>query len=54
MTRPGWTPRAWTYLLDVNRFVLWYDLVHLGSDVWAADATVDVILNGADWRGMPA
>lgn len=46
------TPPAWMYPLDGNRFVPGYDPEHLGGDVWAADATIDVIRNEPEWRGM--
>lgn len=46
------TPPAWMYPLDGNRFVPGYDPEHLGGDVWAADAAIDVMRNEQDWRGM--
>lgn len=46
------TAPAWMYPLDGNRFVPGYDPAHLGGDVWAADAAIDVMRNEPDWRGM--
>jgi hypothetical protein len=46
------TPPAWMYPLDGNRFVPGYDPEHLGSDIWAADAAIDVIRHESEWRGM--
>jgi hypothetical protein len=46
------TPPAWMYPLDGNRFVPGYDREHLGGDVWAADAAIEVVRNEPDWGGM--
>jgi Type I phosphodiesterase / nucleotide pyrophosphatase len=40
------------YPLDTNRFVPGFDEDHLGGDVWAADAAINVIEKTSNWRGM--
>jgi hypothetical protein len=45
------TPPAWMYPLDGNRFVPGFDPVHLGGDVWVADAGMEM-MGREDWSGM--
>ncbi len=40
------------YPLDSDRYVTGKDPAHLGGDVWAADAAVEVMRNEASWNGI--
>ena len=40
------------YPLDGDRFVPGFDPAHIGGDNWSADATIRVIENEPDWRGL--
>jgi hypothetical protein len=46
------TPPAWMYPLDGNRWVPGRDPDHLGGDVWAADAAIEIMRNEPDWGGL--
>jgi hypothetical protein len=45
------TPPAWMYPLDGNRFVPGRDPLHLGGDVWVADAGM-AMMERENWSGM--
>jgi len=40
------------YPLDSDRYVPGHDPAHLGGDVWAADAAIDIMRHEADWNGI--
>lgn len=45
------TDPAWLYPLDGNRYVPGFDQDHLGGDVWAADAAMNMMAQ-ENWSGM--
>ena len=46
------TSPAWMYPADGARYITGDDPKHLGGDVWAADAAIEVMRNDQDWDGM--
>jgi hypothetical protein len=48
----GTTSPAWMYPLDGNRFAVGNDPMHLGGDVWTADAAIELLRHEGDWKGM--
>jgi hypothetical protein len=46
------TAPAWMYPADGARYITGNDPEHLGGDVWAADAAVEVMRHDSDWDGM--
>jgi hypothetical protein len=46
------TSPAWMYPLDGHRFVSFDDHTRPGGDVWTADATIELLREEPDWKGM--